>query len=90
MKIAYWEICPYLVGITPAHAPDNVAEYVRNNAGKAFEFMVADADKARKAAGLQESCMECWTARSEVCTALNDCYCRAQALVHYTACKCAP
>ncbi len=90
MKIAYWEICPYLVDINPAHAADLVAEYVRNNAGKAFEFMVADADKARKASGLQESCMECWTARSEVCAALNEYCCCAPAGVHYTACKCAP
>eukprot|EP01084_Bolivina_argentea_P038630 71435_1 len=65
MKIAYWEICPYLMDVNPANAADSVAEYVRNNAGKAFEFMVDDADKARKAAGLKESCMECWKSRSE-------------------------
>ncbi len=84
MKIAYWEICPYLMDVNPANAADSVAEYVRNNAGKAFEFMVDDADKARKAAGLKESCMECWTSRSEVCAVLHVCCFCTPTGAHYT------
>ncbi len=86
MKIAYWEICPYLVDIDPAHSADCLPEYVRNNAGKAFEFMVADADKARKAAGLKESCMECWTAHSEVCDAALHDFSQLPLLLHTRRC----
>ncbi|CAM9523241.1 unnamed protein product [Chrysoparadoxa australica] len=52
MQVAFWEIAPYLPGVGADRLADLVSEYVRDNAGKAFEFMVEDCDAARKAKGL--------------------------------------
>eukprot|EP00612_Vaucheria_litorea_P005299 CAMPEP_0171459846 /NCGR_PEP_ID=MMETSP0945-20130129/4959_1 /TAXON_ID=109269 /ORGANISM="Vaucheria litorea, Strain CCMP2940" /LENGTH=323 /DNA_ID=CAMNT_0011985931 /DNA_START=181 /DNA_END=1152 /DNA_ORIENTATION=+ len=51
MKVAYWEIAPYLC-VEANDLPGSEEEYVRNNAGKAFEFMMEECDKTRKAKGL--------------------------------------
>ena len=53
MRVAFWELAPYL----PDASPDNLTvatrdAYVRDNAGKAFEFMVDVVEADRKAAGL--------------------------------------
>ncbi|CAM9624915.1 unnamed protein product [Phaeothamnion confervicola] len=55
MEVAYWEIAPYLPNVAPADLEAGVTEYVRNNAGKAFEFMVEACDTDRKAAGLPDA-----------------------------------
>jgi HAD superfamily hydrolase (TIGR01509 family) len=65
MQVAYWEICPYLVGVTAAAAEAGVSEYVRNNAGKAFEFMVDACNKERASAGLSATCEEVWQRKEE-------------------------
>lgn len=51
MQVAFWELAPYLVDGDLSDAA--ASAYVRDNAGKAFEFMVERADEERAAAGLQ-------------------------------------
>eukprot|EP00976_Prorocentrum_cordatum_P030092 612306-Prorocentrum_minimum.AAC.5 len=53
MEVAYWELAPYFASITPAEInAAAMADFIRNNAGKAFEHMVEVVDEERKAAGL--------------------------------------
>jgi phosphoglycolate phosphatase-like HAD superfamily hydrolase len=57
MEVAFWELAPYF---PEAAKPDGAsyltdktcADYIRDNAGKAFEFMVDVVEEDRKAAGL--------------------------------------
>jgi beta-phosphoglucomutase-like phosphatase (HAD superfamily) len=64
MEVAYWEAAPYLVGVAPDKLEEMLPEFIRNNAGKAFEFMVEACDEERKAAGLG-SAEECRKAKGE-------------------------
>lgn len=52
MEVAFWELAPYLFGAAPDNLEAQVSEFVRDNAGKAFEFMVEANDEKRKASGL--------------------------------------
>jgi len=53
MEVAYWELAPYFAGTTPAdHTQTNCNEFIRDNAGKAFEHMVEVVEEARAKAGL--------------------------------------
>jgi hypothetical protein len=53
LKVAYWELAPYFAGVTPAdHTQANCNEFIRDNAGKAFEHMVEVVEEARGKAGL--------------------------------------
>mmetsp|Transcript_43616 Transcript_43616/g.76906 ORF Transcript_43616/g.76906 Transcript_43616/m.76906 type:complete len:349 (+) Transcript_43616:107-1153(+) len=51
MKIAFWEIAPYLANFK-GNAEDET-KYVQENAGKAFEFMVEECEAERKKKGLK-------------------------------------
>jgi hypothetical protein len=52
MEVAFWELAPYFVGVTPTMLTEGLMkEFIRDNAGKAFEFMVDTVDQARKDAG---------------------------------------
>ncbi|CAM9656643.1 unnamed protein product [Phaeothamnion confervicola] len=51
MEVAYWELAPFFVSTAQGQLP-SMAEYIRDNAGKAFEFMVEAANHDRAAAGL--------------------------------------
>eukprot|EP00611_Tribonema_gayanum_P022711 TRINITY_DN4618_c0_g1_i2.p1 TRINITY_DN4618_c0_g1~~TRINITY_DN4618_c0_g1_i2.p1 ORF type:complete len:290 (-),score=58.57 TRINITY_DN4618_c0_g1_i2:458-1327(-) len=53
MQVAFWEIAPYLCTDDPAELEGQMESYVRNNAGKAFEFMLEACEAERKQAGLQ-------------------------------------
>mmetsp|Transcript_6446 Transcript_6446/g.16460 ORF Transcript_6446/g.16460 Transcript_6446/m.16460 type:complete len:564 (-) Transcript_6446:389-2080(-) len=53
MEVAFWELAPYFPNITPAQlTPTMMNDYIRLNAGKAFEFMLEKVEEDRKAAGL--------------------------------------
>eukprot|EP00976_Prorocentrum_cordatum_P082636 1184894-Prorocentrum_minimum.AAC.2 len=53
MEVAYWELAPYFAGINPAGITEAAkSEFIRDNAGKAFEFMMEVADEARAKAGM--------------------------------------
>eukprot|EP00611_Tribonema_gayanum_P006383 TRINITY_DN15683_c0_g1_i5.p1 TRINITY_DN15683_c0_g1~~TRINITY_DN15683_c0_g1_i5.p1 ORF type:complete len:374 (+),score=114.35 TRINITY_DN15683_c0_g1_i5:41-1123(+) len=52
MEVAFWEAAPYLPNIAPSDLITQLPEYIRNNAGKAFEFMMEATDEDRKKAGL--------------------------------------
>lgn len=53
MEVAYWELAPYFAGMTPEDlTEERMRTFIRENAGKAFEFMVDVANDDRKAAGL--------------------------------------
>mmetsp|Transcript_39320 Transcript_39320/g.85529 ORF Transcript_39320/g.85529 Transcript_39320/m.85529 type:complete len:347 (-) Transcript_39320:192-1232(-) len=65
MEVAYWELAPYFAGITPAGITESAkSEFIRDNAGKAFEFMVEVADEARSKAGMS-SIAEAKASKSE-------------------------
>lgn len=54
MEVAFWELAPYFPEASVAFlSTDTMRAYVRNNAGKAFEFMVDVVEEDRKAAGLK-------------------------------------
>ncbi|CAM9806160.1 unnamed protein product [Discosporangium mesarthrocarpum] len=54
MEVAYWELAPYFPSAANGGELPSMSEYVRDNAGKAFEFMleVVEADRAK--AGLSD------------------------------------
>ncbi|CAM9827447.1 unnamed protein product [Ectocarpus sp. 6 AP-2014] len=64
MEVAFWELAPYLPDTTPDKLDGLMPEFVRDNAGKAFEFMVEKVDEDRKAAGLS-TISEAFAAKSE-------------------------
>lgn len=64
MEVAFWELGPYFVNITPEQLGGLMPEFVRDNAGKAFEFMVEKVDEDRKAAGMC-TVQEAFAAKSE-------------------------
>ncbi len=46
MEVAFWELAPYFPNVTPAQlTPTMMNDYIRLNAGKAFEFMVEKAGR---------------------------------------------
>eukprot|EP00953_Heterococcus_sp_UTEX-ZZ885_P039206 20108-Heterococcus_DN1.PRE.1 len=51
MEVAFWELAPYLHDAA-SDLEGQVTEYVRNNAGKAFEFMLEVCEEDRAKAGL--------------------------------------
>ena len=53
MEVAFWELAPYFTEASAEYlSTETMQTYVRNNAGKAFEFMVDVVEEDRKAAGL--------------------------------------
>jgi beta-phosphoglucomutase-like phosphatase (HAD superfamily) len=53
MEVAFWELAPYFPEASVEYLSTGTMEkYVRNNAGKAFEFMVDVVEEDRKAAGM--------------------------------------
>ena len=53
MEVAFWELAPYFPEASVEWLDDDrMRTYVRNNAGKAFEFMVDVVEEDRKKAGL--------------------------------------
>jgi len=55
MEVAFWELAPYFPEASVEYLSTSTMEaYVRNNAGKAFEFMVEVVEADRKAAGLPD------------------------------------
>jgi beta-phosphoglucomutase-like phosphatase (HAD superfamily) len=52
MEVAFWEAAPYLPGVDARSLEELLPEFIRNNAGKAFEFMMEACDEDRKKAGL--------------------------------------
>eukprot|EP00904_Undaria_pinnatifida_P009541 jgi/Undpi1/5717/HiC_scaffold_2.g00991.m1 len=64
MEVAFWELAPYLPDTTPDKLDALMPEFVRDNAGKAFEFMVDTVDEERKAKGM-DSIQESFAAKSE-------------------------
>lgn len=53
MQVAFWELAPYFPDASVENLNTSTMEsYVRDNAGKAFEFMVDVVEEDRKAAGL--------------------------------------
>ncbi|CAN0196921.1 unnamed protein product [Ectocarpus sp. 6 AP-2014] len=61
MEVAYWELAPYFPEAAKGGELTDLNEYVRNNAGKAFEFMLEVVEEDRKAQGLPDIA----TARAE-------------------------
>nr|AIC75600.1 mannitol-1-phosphatase [Saccharina japonica]AWO65272.1 mannitol-1-phosphatase 1 [Saccharina japonica] len=61
MEVAYWELAPYFPGAATGGELVDMSEYVRNNAGKAFEFMLEVVEADRKEQGLPDIA----TARAE-------------------------
>eukprot|EP00903_Cladosiphon_okamuranus_P006829 g6654.t1 len=61
MEVAYWELAPYFPQAAKGGEMVDMSEFVRNNAGKAFEFMLEVVEEDRKAAGLPDIA----TARAE-------------------------
>eukprot|EP00752_Nemacystus_decipiens_P004345 g3969.t1 len=61
MEVAYWELAPYFPEAATGGTMVDMSEFVRNNAGKAFEFMLEVVEEDRKAAGLPDIA----TARAE-------------------------
>ena len=54
MEVAFWELAPYFPEASVEYLSTGTMEtYVRNNAGKAFEFMVDVVEEDRKAAGMK-------------------------------------
>ncbi|KNC77265.1 hypothetical protein SARC_10274 [Sphaeroforma arctica JP610] len=62
MEVAYIELAPYL-GVPPT--PETMLEFIRANAGKAFEFMIEAADEERKSKNETETCEESRANKSE-------------------------
>ena len=55
MRVAFWELAPYFPEVTAESLTvESRDEYVRNNAGKAFEFMVDVVEEDRTKAGLDD------------------------------------
>jgi len=53
MEVAYWELVPYFPNVKVEDLTDDyMNEFIRENAGKAFEFMVEKCNRDRAAAGL--------------------------------------
>jgi len=53
MEVAYWELVPYFPNYQVSDVTEEFkAEFIRDSAGKAFEFMVEKCDKDRAQAGL--------------------------------------
>jgi len=53
MEVAFWELAPYFPGMKAADlTPQFMREFIRLNAGKAFEFMLDKVEEDRAAAGL--------------------------------------
>ena len=53
MIVAFWELAPYFPEASVAYLSEEcMRTYVRDNAGKAFEFMVDVVEEDRKKAGL--------------------------------------
>lgn len=73
MEVAFWEAAPYLANIKPSELDARLPEYIRNNAGKAFEFMLEACDEERKAAGLNtaEECRKAGGEDPEVVAAVD-------------------
>eukprot|EP01134_Creolimax_fragrantissima_P004417 CFRG4417T1 len=61
MEVAYIELAPYLSG-TPSR--EEMVNFIRENAGKAFEFMIEKTDEDRKADN-KESCENARTNNTE-------------------------
>lgn len=53
MEVAFWELAPYFPNVVPADlTPQYMREFVRHNAGKAFEIMLKKVEKDRADVGL--------------------------------------
>ena len=52
MEVAFWELAAYLPGLRAETLGGAKGHFVQDNAGKAFELMLEDADAARAAEGL--------------------------------------
>lgn len=53
MEVAFWELAPYFPNVQPSDlTPPHVQEFIRVNAGKAFELMLASVEKERAEVGL--------------------------------------
>lgn len=55
MEVAFWELAPYLVDFdwsSSEKIEEGKIQFIRNNAGKAFEFMIENCDEMRKEKGL--------------------------------------
>uniref|UniRef100_A0A7S4DMW4 Uncharacterized protein n=1 Tax=Lotharella globosa TaxID=91324 RepID=A0A7S4DMW4_9EUKA len=53
MEVAFWELAPYLVDADASKLEQEKLAWIQDNAGKAFEFMLEDCEKARAEAGLK-------------------------------------
>jgi len=53
MEVAFWELAPYFPGVKVEDLSEAyMSEFIRENAGKAFEFMVDKCNESRAEAGL--------------------------------------
>ena len=54
MEVAFWELAPYFPNVAPEDlTPQRMKEFIRLNAGKAFELMFDKVEKERAAVGLE-------------------------------------
>ncbi|KAM3570178.1 hypothetical protein VYU27_007741, partial [Nannochloropsis oceanica] len=63
MEVAFWEVAAYLPSLPvddPAALQSFKQEFIENNAGRAFEFMVEDINKEREGKGLS-TVEEAWS-----------------------------
>ena len=55
MEVAFWELAPYFPGVKAEDLTSaRMKEYIRNNAGRPFEYMLENVEADRKAGDLQE------------------------------------
>lgn len=53
MEVAFWELAPYFPNVQPEDlTPQRMREFIRVNAGKAFDIMLASVERDREAVGL--------------------------------------
>mmetsp|Transcript_28466 Transcript_28466/g.45773 ORF Transcript_28466/g.45773 Transcript_28466/m.45773 type:complete len:340 (+) Transcript_28466:30-1049(+) len=74
MEVAYWELAPYMPNAAAAAMEKEKLPWMQNNAGKAFEFMLEDCEKERKAAGLDpiEAVRKAKTEDAKVLSVVNE------------------
>ena len=54
MEVAFWELAPYFPNVQAEDlTPQRMKEFIRQNAGKAFELMLNKVEKERAAVGLE-------------------------------------
>ena len=65
MEVAFWELAPYLTNLPVTGDPEELEtcklNFIRNNAGRAFEFMIEDVDEERKKEKMDSDIETAWS-----------------------------